>query len=88
MLHRETQMAAATEWAWRPIGGTELWGMELPLWAESVWSYNEGLGRRTGGMDGWWMGKKDQEVWFGGKNFGQQEEEKSREADVKDLGRR
>jgi hypothetical protein len=32
--------------------------MELPLWAELVWSYNEGLGRRTGGMDDWWMGKK------------------------------
>jgi hypothetical protein len=32
--------------------------MELPLWAESVWSCNGGLGRRTGGMDGWWMGKK------------------------------
>jgi hypothetical protein len=40
--------------------------MELPLWAESVWSYNGGL-------------------W---KNFGQQEKEKSRESDKKDLGRK
>jgi hypothetical protein len=24
MLHREAQMAAATKWAWRPIGGVEL----------------------------------------------------------------
>jgi hypothetical protein len=47
-----------TEWAWRLIGGAELRGMELPLWAESVWSCNGGLWRRTGGMDGWWMGKK------------------------------
>jgi hypothetical protein len=33
--------------------------MELPLWAKSVWSCNGGLGRRTGGMDGWWMGKRE-----------------------------
>jgi hypothetical protein len=33
--------------------------MELPLWAESVWSCNGGLGRRIGGMDGWWMGKRE-----------------------------
>jgi hypothetical protein len=24
MLHGETQMATATEWAWRPIGDAEL----------------------------------------------------------------
>jgi hypothetical protein len=48
MLHGETQMATATEWAWRPIGDAELWGMELPLWAESVWSCNEGLWKNFG----------------------------------------
>ncbi len=57
MLHRETQMVVATEWAWRPIGGAELSGMELPLWAESVWSCNGSLGRRIGRMDGWWRVK-------------------------------
>jgi hypothetical protein len=33
--------------------------MELPLWAESVWSCNRGLGRRIGGMDGWWIRKRE-----------------------------
>jgi hypothetical protein len=62
--------------------------MELPLWAESVWSCNGGLGRRTGGMDGWWRGKRKRiRKSDGGKNFGQHEKEKSREADGKDLGR-
>jgi hypothetical protein len=33
--------------------------MELPLWVESVWNCNRGLRRRTRGMDGWWMGKRE-----------------------------
>jgi hypothetical protein len=39
-------------------------------------------------MDGWWRGKRKRiRKSDGGKNFGQHEKEKSREADGKDLGR-
>jgi hypothetical protein len=33
-----TQMAPATEWAWRLMGGAKSGGMEWPLWVEEVLS--------------------------------------------------
>jgi hypothetical protein len=58
MLYRETQLTAETEWAWRPSDNDELWMMELPLWAESVWSWN-GVGRFWRSFRG-----KPTEVWW------------------------